>query len=667
MNIQSRMCPPPVRSIRRFAEAEIVMPSGGPCGGERYRCRTQKYSDLFLSEIEAAEKGLAPWTDFVSTGSTQSGKTVTCALIPMMYALFELKENVIFGVPTMKLARKKWLRDIKPIIMASRYAYLMPYRGPGSNEGSTVDILQFGNGACLIFMTSGGGREERSGDTARWMICTEADSFSAMDHAGGEGRKIDQLIARTHAFGDRRRVFAECTTTTEDSFVWDTYAKGSSRSEVVSQCHACLEWIRPEREHLVGWQDAKTELESAKIARWMCPKCGLLFGESERQEMTSLSRLIHKGQTIGTDGAIAGALPETTTLGFRWNAFDNRLCWTTGFIARTEFKASKGKDSEAASVSVGQFYWTRPREADAVDLIELDAEKIQKRVVSRWTKGQIPADAELVTMGEDIGKRNLHWTLLAHRPNGCVHVCDYGAEPVPFDTMELGYALRYAMLRLAERVKQGWEVHGSTVRVMPEQVFVDSGWGDYADLVYQVCRELGVRYRAIKGFGFGQGKGFGDTSYTPPNKTSHLVKMVGNGWHMVDLEEKDFELIHISANYWKTKLQTSIVSEAESPGSFTLFDGTDGDHAEFKKHLCSEKSRIKQRFDTMSGTWDIKEVWERVHKQNHYLDATCYGLTAADFVRLVRAARAAPVQSAQTPAAGLTTPDGRPFFVGARA
>lgn len=643
------------------------MPPGGEYGGEKFRCRRQPFTDRFLEQVELAEQGLAPWTDFVWTGSTQSSKT-TLGLIVLMYVLFELKEQIIFGIPTMVLAKKKWKKDIRPMIAASRYARFLPTRGPSSQGGSTIDELYFKHGPSLTFMSAAGGREQRSSDTARWLLVTEADSFSEMDEAGGEGRKIDQLFARTHSFGDRRRAFAECTVTTDDAFIWDTYQKKSSRSELVCQCEACLQWVRVERQHLVGWQDGKTQLDAGRLARWECPspECGRLFDDVERKRMIAGCKVRHVGQTILADGTITGPVPETRTLGFRWNAFDNVMSWKTSFIAENEYAASRAKDAAASAVAIGQFWWAKPRDADAVDLIDLDPDKIQNRVVSRWTKGLIPSDTELVTMGEDIGKRNLHWTLLAHRPEGRIHVVDYGAEPVPFDTMEVGHALRFAMLRLAERVKQGWPIEGREQRGLPEQIFVDSGWGDYADLVYHVCRELGIRYRAIKGFGFGQGKGFGNTTYTSPNKTTTMVKLVGNGWHLVDLEEKDFELIHIDANFQKTRLQTSIVSEADSPGSFTLFDGTITDHEEYKQHLCSEKSRIKQHFT--DGAWKVQEVWERVGRQNHYLDSTCYALTAADFVRLVRAARVAPVQASQTPtSSGLTTPDGRPFFIGARA
>jgi phage terminase large subunit GpA-like protein len=153
-----------------------------------------------------------------------------------------------------------------------------------------------------------------------------------------------------------------------------------------------------------------------------------------------------------------------------------------------------------------------------------------------------------------------------------------------------------------------------------------------------------------------------------PKATSSTVQLVGTGWHLVSLAEKDYQLVHLDANHWKTRLQTAIVSEQDTPGSLTLFDGTTTEHDEYKRHLCSEKSTLKQKF--VDGQWNVKEVWERVGKQNHFLDGTCYALAAVDFIRFVRGVRAAESTAAgaaqREPGQGLATPDGRAFFVGGR-
>ena len=77
-----------LRSMRAFAEEEIVIP-GGPFAGRRFRCERQPYTRLWF---DAVDSGI--WPRCVATGPTQSGKTLSCFTIPLLYHLFEIGETV---------------------------------------------------------------------------------------------------------------------------------------------------------------------------------------------------------------------------------------------------------------------------------------------------------------------------------------------------------------------------------------------------------------------------------------------------------------------------------------------------------------------------------------------------------------------------------------------
>src|SRR5690349_23779771 len=113
---QSR--PRRLRSMRAFAEAQIVIPAG-PFVGRRFRCARQPYTGLWF---DAVDSGL--WSRCVATGPTQSGKTLSCFVIPLVYHLFEIGETVICGLPDMDMAADKWREDILPVIEASKYREL---------------------------------------------------------------------------------------------------------------------------------------------------------------------------------------------------------------------------------------------------------------------------------------------------------------------------------------------------------------------------------------------------------------------------------------------------------------------------------------------------------------------------------------------------------------
>jgi hypothetical protein len=79
--------------MRAFAEEEIVIPDG-PFAGRRFRCSRQPYTASWFAEVDSGN-----WSRYVATGPTQSGKTLACFVIPLLYHLFELQETVICGLP----------------------------------------------------------------------------------------------------------------------------------------------------------------------------------------------------------------------------------------------------------------------------------------------------------------------------------------------------------------------------------------------------------------------------------------------------------------------------------------------------------------------------------------------------------------------------------------
>jgi hypothetical protein len=144
--------------MRQFAEEEIVIPDG-PFFGRRFRCHRQPYSGLWFDAVDSGH-----WSRCVATGPTQSGKTLSCFVIPLLYHLFEQGETVICGLPDKDMAADQWREDILPAVEQSRYRDLLPRRGGGS-RGGRVESLQLANGATLKFLA--GGAAIRAGPASR--------------------------------------------------------------------------------------------------------------------------------------------------------------------------------------------------------------------------------------------------------------------------------------------------------------------------------------------------------------------------------------------------------------------------------------------------------------------------------------------------------------------
>ena len=379
--------PRKLRSMRQFAESEIVLPSG-PYAGSRFCGYRQPYAGLWFDQVDSGQ-----WSRFVATGPTQSGKSLACFVIPLVYHLFEYNETVVCGLPDMDMAADKWREDILPIIERSKYRDQLPTKGTGS-RGGLGQSIPFRNGATLKFMSGGGGDKSRAGYTSRVVVITEIDGMDVAGRQSREADKVSQMIARTRAYGNRARIYMECTVSTEAGRTWQEYINGS-QSHIVMPCPHCNAWVGPEREHLLGWLNSASQVEARDTARFSCPVCTESWSDQERIAANRACQLVHHGQAITDTGVIEGPAPKTDTLGFRWSAVNNRFL-SSGEIAADEWKASRAADEENAERERRQFVWCLPLAATKWTDAQLVEHEIACRVAN-VPRGIVPPNTEHLT------------------------------------------------------------------------------------------------------------------------------------------------------------------------------------------------------------------------------------------------------------------------------
>ena len=599
--------------MREFAEDEIVIPHGR-WQGRRFSCHRQPYSRLWFEAVDSHQ-----WNRHVATGPTQSGKSLTCFVIPMMYHIFEIQETVICGLPSMDMAKDKWEQDIRPVIEHSRYRELLPTKGKGS-RGGTFESITFKNGVTLKFMSGGGGDKKRSAFTARVLIVTETDGMDEAGKVSREADKITQLEARTLSYGDQKLVYLECTVSIEEGRTWREFNAGT-QSRIITKCCHCFAWVSPERDHLTGYQDAESEFEAADKAAFYCPECGGLWSEDERREANENARLIHRGQDVAADEQIVGPEPQTKTLGFRWNAYNNMFL-SAGFVAAREWMAARDPDEENAEKEMQQFYWAVPHEPSITDTTPLEAYQIVKRTTAEH-RGQVPTDTEWLTIGIDLGKWRTHWAAIAWTTQPRCHVVDYGVIEVDSEHLGVERATMATLRDFRDRVASGW-LRPNDTPLTPDAVWIDSGY--MTDVVYEFCKESGDLFRPTKGHGTGQQ----NVRYSRPKTKGALIRQIGEGYHISRLRKQRINLVEIDADQWKTWVHQRLSCPVIEPGAMTLYAG--GDHLAFAKHLTAE--RKIEEFIVGRGTV-VK--WEAIRKQNHWLDAVSLACVAGHFcgVRLI--------------------------------
>lgn len=640
--------------MRQWAEEEILIPNG-PFAGEPFRADLIPWTRCFLDEVDTGR-----WHKIAGTGCTQAGKTLVLHAIPVLYHLFEVGETVVEGVPDMYMGADKWREDLLPVIQASpALREQIPQRGRGS-KGGQAQAIQFRHGATLRFMTGGGSDAGRKGFTSRVLAVTEVDELATAGGTSSEADKLTQLEGRLRAFlrlGARE--YLESTPTVEAGRIWQEIRAGTD-SRILRPCPHCGAWVAPEREHLLGWQDATDEHEAKENAAWSCPNCAERWTEPEQLAANQAGVLVHRGQTVSDSGRVEGPVPRTDCFGFRFSAVDNYFV-TAGVLGQELWKAARAIDQDNAERYLAQQVFALPWEGPDIDLAALDPAAVSKRR-GALKRGIVPEDCLGIAVGIDTGKRLLHWTAMAVCRGGRRHVIDYGEQPTPWQTMKLADALLDALEKLGAYFAAGWRTEAGAMH-QPAQVWIDSGYSEHTQAVYEFCR----RANAARGYKIGQelfrpAKGYGEGPemagrYHAPKSANREVRFLGPGYHLSWLAAARQMLVHVDADVWKSHLHDGLSTPPEEPSAITLYDSPDGrEHDEWSAQVAAE-----EREEVFKADRGMVRRWVRKRRKNHFLDASYNAAAACDLIARLAAAHATR-SATVTPASGFTTPAGLPYL-----
>jgi phage terminase large subunit GpA-like protein len=627
--------------MRDFIEEEIYIPKGR-FRGERFRFDRQPFA---LHWVDAVDSGR--WPRHAATGCTQSGKTILIYVIPALYYIFEQEETVVNGLPDMNMASDKWKLDFLPVINRTQYSRFLPVAGAGS-RGGEFNSINFRNGPTMKYMSAGGSDKKRAHFETRVVVMTEVDGFDTSGTRSEETDKVSQIEARTLSYSHlQRRIFLECTVTTEKGRIWRELL-GGTNSKIVCPCPHCGEGVTPEREHLQGWQKAKSKMEAYREAYFICPSCGNRLTEKERRKMNVDSWLVHQNDP-----------DETDTFSMRWNAFNN-MFWVAGDIAIKEWMKEHEEDEvkqEEMERELRQYFWAIPYEPPQVDLTVLDYRAINARRESYNPRGEVPSWAEYVVGGVDLKKRLGHYLFLALTKTGKGVIFDYGIFEIPSDSLGVDLATETALKNFKDRIDIGYPIQGSTKRAIPSLIGIDTGYSDSRDAVYRFCQATGQqRYRPIKGFGEQWRK-----SYYEPKGINNKVVHIGTRYHISYIQKDGIFLIEIDADHWKTIAHENLAKPLDQEGGgITLFDSPDrNEHISIAKHFTAEKKVVEY----IPGRGEIIK-WLMLRRQNHWFDCLYIALTMAHLcgVRRIKTEKPKSIIKVKKKR-GFRMPDGRRYLI----
>lgn len=619
-----------IRSMREFAEQEIFVQHGSRT--VPFRVAAQPFSGVVFDELDSGH-----WYEAYITGPSQSAKTTVAHLIPAAHVICEHRENVVLGIPLDEMVDDKIRGNLLKMIASS--PRLKKFLPEGWKGGRVKEKVTFSHGVEAKPMTRGSGDTGKAGYPARWVLVTEAADWSQTAATSPESDRLRQLKARQLSFPrSKRRLIVEGTTTNGEELPWrargsdDEETLVSSRSLLVSPCPHCGAWISPEREHLHGWRDAKTEDQAAEQAYYVCPQCLHAITEEERRASVRHVKALHHGQTIDAQGDVQGPLPPTHTLWLRWTPWHNFLL-SLGDVAVKEWQAAQiaegTEERENAEKELCQFVFCQPFKSTLVEQEELDERKIRGRV-DQWSRNVVPFDTQKLVMGVDVGKWRMHWTVLALREWGQVHVVAYGTWDVCHsENDDITTRILAAVAEINEQiVLPGFVREGTGEMWVPDLVVPDGRFE--SDAVAAALRAIGQgrwKSRWKMAFGVGRSTDHHKSGFHPKTKPTQQHPWLGVQWYAGPNVDRRVVEVSFNADYWKLWVHDRLRAKPGAKGALTLFKADNpNEHGKYTAHLVSEQ--LKRSWDPKKGN---VEDWTK-KGQNHWLDATAMAALAGDML-----------------------------------
>jgi phage terminase large subunit GpA-like protein len=411
------------------------------------------------------------------------------------------------------------------------------------------------------------------------------------------------MEARVNAFRRQRThlIVMECTFTDDSGRIAEEYDAGT-QSYIEARCPHCDQYVFMDRENLHGWQECQSDVEADASAYFACPTCGARWSDRDRDNAMMQGRCVDAKDSL--------------TWSFRWNGANN-LFLSSGDLGVAEWKAKyQSSDQQSAERELCQFYWGRPYKpiAQHGELVAADIKTDPDRI----ERAEVPAWADFLVAGCDVGRWEVHWSLMAWTVTGRSHLVDYGISECPTDDVGEERGIEIALNKIDDRLNAGYAKRGESTPMIPAIRCIDTRY--LPDTVIRFCRSH-RGWWPCQGFGVSQQR-FGAVSagkYTTPSKSGQNVLQIGEEYHVLR-DSRGRDVVQHNVDWGKLYVHRALQAPTDDPRAMTLFSvSSENEHYKFIRHVTAERLQL------VEGSYK----WVQERKQNHYLDSTVLAMLAA--------------------------------------
>ena len=486
------------------------------------------------------------------------------------YAIHQDPGPALVVYPTQDIAEGVSRNRIQPMIDAS--PALRERKSPSAFE---FQLLEMKFDTMTLYLGWSNSPAVLSSRPIRYLFLDEVDKYPPF--SGKEADPIALAKKRTTTYQSFRKVVYVSTPTLEEGNIWRQLMSCNVIYRYQVPCPFCGHYQFLEFEQVRWPKNCRDPEEVRELAWYECESCGNAISEAQKATM-----LIRGKWTIFNEKS-----QKRRKIGFHLSAL------YSPFVAWGELAAEflEAKDDPALLMDFINSRLAEPWK----EIVERRKEDDVLSLKGSLDPGVVPKDAVALTAGVDTQHDGFYYVVHAWMNDLRTWLIRYGFA---HNWDELALVIWASLYRLED----------SDLAIPIARVFIDSG-GDRTGEVYDWVRRngQGICY-PIKGMSFKSGV---------PFKESVIDKFPGSNKPIPG----GLRLVHIDTNHYKDRINQML----KDPNKWQLHKMTGIDYA--IQMVAEEKRRVRR------GTRYVEE-WVRLHKQNHYLDATVYAFAAADHLQV---------------------------------
>ncbi len=439
-------------------------------------------------------------------------------------------------------------------------------------ENSSKELrLKFKN--MVIYLRGAGSPSKLASKAIKYLFFDEIDKMEGASKK--EASPYSLAMERIKTFKSQSKVYACSTPTIKENYIWTLHESADEVRKYFVPCPHCGEEIILQWEQVQFDKDPENKLspyERAKTAVYICEKCGCQILDRDKPKMLREGRWrAVKKRGIG----------EPKTVGFHINSLYS--IFVTWADAAEEFLKSKDEPDKLQNFTNS---WLAEAWEDTK--VKVTDELVRERQ-TELKELEVPDWAIELTGGVDVQETCVYWVIRAWGERWTSQLVARGkADNLKEvdDIMNLNYERR----------------DGSCLA--PSLVLVDSG--DQTDMVYNFCVDAAEYALPCKG---ASKKMNTDYRFSIINKAGS--KACG------------MELVLIDTGKYKDRIAARM-KRKNGTGSWMVFQEIDEDYA--RQVTAEHRINVKQTNGPPKQMW----VKKSARRDNHYLDAEVYAMTAAD-------------------------------------